>query len=215
MKKKTGPKPKSPGVRAAQYVAQEQNTTLIIDSSTDGRIPSNSMSIKEHDFINANSFKKEYLTTNTLIRWLDEWQLWLKVQDTPCTLIDFWLDKGVTSEDIKNFRQNDPIFKERYDKIAEYVGRLWSSVSMGKIMPKGDWYTIRQYAPNYVKEWRQYNREEKEFIEKIKFALEQQDNIELKRELAEIISKSFIALDKGSNDKPTNLPDKTRESKAT
>lgn len=175
-KKKTGRKP-SPGIQAAQYVAQENNTTLKIDHNTDGLIDPKKRPNKEHVFRNANTGAEEYIDTNRLERLMDCWIPWIKKQNYMCTLQDYWLEQGITPHRLKKILEFEPELEERYEEYTSFIGQLWSNLSSGKLEFKGDPFVLRMFAPRYVKEWREYNHEEKEFEAKIKKALEESNSL--------------------------------------
>lgn len=216
-----GPKPgalKPNALKAVDYVNAENGLSITSDNNTDAKLLKKVNINKEHIFHNALTGCDEYLDTARLRRLLQNWIPWIREQSNICTLQEYWLEQGIVKEDLFNILANEPELKELYVKYSNYIGQLWQHMASGKKQFNGDPHTLRQYAPRYIQEWREYNREEREFIEKIKFALEQQDNIELKKEMAELISNTFIALDRESNDKPsdkkhTNLSNKPRKQK--
>lgn len=146
------------------------------------RIPHNSTqnqsAVKKlHSILNMYTGKKMELDTDDLVKLAHEYINWIGERKFPTPFYKFWKLKGFIPEDIKYIAASEPAFAQLIEFGRLFVADTWNDPLTGEAEMKGDRETIRKRAPIYVKEWQDYDHDEKEFEYKLRKALEETNTL--------------------------------------
>jgi len=101
---------KSPSLKAAQYVADENNVPLNLNLNTDHPIPNN---LRIYKYLNLYTRKQEILSKSQLLVLCSQWLRELIKTDKP-QLRTFWREKGILMTNVTHWAESDQDISDMY-----------------------------------------------------------------------------------------------------